>query len=491
MSRSICFRSATELASQIKDEFLTSPELIDACLDRIRRHNGRLNAFRTVFDDRARERAHALQEMVDRGDDTGPLHGVPVAIKDNIAVAGESATVGLRPLLDVTADQNQTVVDRLQDAGAVVVGITRMPELGLATTDNSWTDPTSTPFDPDRNAGGSSGGSASAVAAGMVPIALGTDGGGSIRIPSSFSGTYGVKPTFRRVPRAGRPNAFGSVAPFSEIGPIARTVKDAALVLHVISGPDPRDPFVLPDDETDYVGSIASPLDDLTVAFSPDLGVFAVDERVRAVGEDVVDAFEACGMTVEAVSPQFDRPRSEILDVWYTWAELGYAETAELTKQSTGVDMLGDRRDELHPKMVEMMERGQEYSALEVNLLNVIRTEVFDAIEDVFASGYDVLVAPTLSVPPVENSAEEYTTGPSEVDGEPVDPCMGWCLTYPINLSGHPASSVPAGLTDDGLPVGYQIIGPKFDDDIVLAASKAFETQHPWIETYDAIDLEE
>jgi len=487
MSVSICHMSASQLSLRIRQGDLSPVEVTEAFLARIDEHDARINAYRTVFHEWAREQAREAERAVDDGAVLGPLHGVPVAIKDNADIAGESTAAGKKPLLNHPVEHDSIVVERLREAGAILLGKTHMPELGYGTTDLSWGEPTSTPFDLDRNSGGSSGGSAAAVAAGMAPLALGTDGGGSIRIPASWCGLYGIKPTFRRVPRTsttGR-NAFKSIKPFSEFGPLARSVEDAALMLDVIAGPHAEDVFTLPDDETDYLGSVLDTIDGLDVAFSPDLDIFPVAGEVREIVTDAIPAFERVGATVEETEIGSERPQTELCATWMAWVDVSRATSAELLKRD-GIDLLGAHRDELHPELVESIERGREWSAVEHSLIDAVRTEVAEAVRSTF-DRYDLLVAPTLAVPPVENADDGYTVGPSEVDDEAVDPHLGWCLTYPFNFTGHPAASIPAGFTDDGLPVGLQIVGPRFAEDRVLAASAAFERVRPWTDSYPSL----
>jgi len=480
MSTDLAFAPATDLADRIARGDLSPVELVETHLDRIDAHDDALNAYVHVAADRAREAAREAERAVADGAELGPLHGLPVAVKDLNDVAGMPTTDGSVPLADDVPETSEPLVERLEAAGAIVLGKTNTPEFGhKGTTDNRLFGPTSTPFAPDRNAGGSSGGSAAAVTAGLAPLAQGTDGGGSIRIPSSWCGCYGIKPTWRRVPRRYRPNGF-SHTPFSDAGPHARTVADAALMLDAVSGLHPTDPMVSPDDDVDYLSAVDRPIDGLDVAYSPDLDVFPVDERVAAVVEDAAYAFEEAGATVTEVDLGLDYSRDRIIDAYLTGFQVGYAELAATLKRTRGIDYLGDDRTDACPAFVDLIEAGREYSAVEYRRADVVRTGVFDAVQSLFES-YDLLVSPTLAVPPVENAgADEQTLGPTTVAGESVDPLVGWCLTYPFNMTGHPAANVPAGFTDGDLPVGLQLVGPRYDEGTVLAASAAFERVRPW-----------
>ncbi|WP_458189631.1 amidase [Haladaptatus sp. NG-WS-4] len=409
-----------------------------------------------------------------------------MAVKDLFDFkAGVRNTMGSKPFESFVPDQSATYVERLEAAGAIVVGKTNTPEFGhKGTTDNRIIGPTSTPFDLDRNAGGSSGGSAAAVADGIVPIAQGSDGGGSVRIPASFCGVYGFKASFGRVAQAIRPDAFLTHTPTIHAGPLTRTVEDAAVMLDVMTGPHPRDPLSVPDENPDYRGAVRRGIEDLDIAYSPTFEVFPVDERVRDVTEDAVGAFEEAGATVETVELDIERSQRELADLWLREIGTLYHSAVEGFKDE-GIDLLGEHRDELCPEFADLLEETQDMSVVEYKRDEHVRTEVYDAIQDVFLE-HDLLVTPTLAVPPVENEddPDTQTVGPTEIEGESVDPLIGWCLTYPINFTGHPAASIPAGLTDDGLPVGLQIVGDRFADTDVLAASGAFERVRPWHDSY-------
>ncbi|MGI8909088.1 MAG: amidase [Rubrobacteraceae bacterium] len=476
---------ATELAARIRRRDLSPVEVVEAFLERIAERNARINAYVTVIGDEAHEAAREAERAIASGEDLGPLHGVPVAIKDLFDYkAGVRNTYGLKPMADYIPERSATYVERLESAGAIVLGKTNTPEFGhRGITDNLLFGPTSTPFAPGKNAGGSSGGSAAAVADGLAPIAQGSDGGGSIRIPASFCGVYGIKATFGRVASASRPDAFLSHTPFTNSGPLSRTVEDAALMLGVMAGPHPRDPFSLPDDGSDYLAATRRSITGMKIAYSPNFDIFPVEEEVLSVVGEAVRAFEEVGAHVEEASVGLKHDQRELSGIWMREVGVRYAEIAANFKKDGIVDLLGDHREDLTPQLVNLLETGQKMSALDYRLDDVTRTEVFDAIQDLFER-YDLLVTPTLAVPPFDNAEDGNTVGPSEINGEAVDPLLGWCLTYPINYTGHPAVSVPAGFTAEGLPIGMQIVGRRFADEAVLAASAAFERMRSWHDSY-------
>jgi amidase/aspartyl-tRNA(Asn)/glutamyl-tRNA(Gln) amidotransferase subunit A len=484
VSEELRYTPAVELAARIRRRDLSPVEVVENFLRAIEEHNGKLNAYVTVIGDEALEAARRAERTVRAGGELGPLHGVPVAIKDLFDYkAGVRNTYGLKPMADHVPDRDATYVRRFEEAGAVVIGKTNTPELGhRGVTDNLLFGPTSTPYSVDKNAGGSSGGSAAAVAAGLAPIAQGTDGGGSIRIPASFCGVYGFKATFGRVAAAARPDAFVSHTPYSHSGPLSRTVEDAALMLGVMVGPDPRDPLSLPDGGEDFLAATRRSVRGLRIAYSPDFDIFPVEREVEAIVRDAARAFEDAGADVEEARVGLAHDQRELCAVWMREIGVKCAGIFEAFARD-GRDLLRDHRHELSPELVGLIEAGHRLSAIEYKRDEVTRTEVFDALEDLFEE-YDLLVTPTLAVPPFDNAGNGNTVGPSRVNREEVDPLLGWCLTYPVNYTGHPAASIPAGLTDAGLPVGMQMIGRRFEDATVLAASAAFERARPWQDSY-------
>ncbi len=478
--------SAVDLARRLRERELSAVEVAEACLRRIDDENPRINAFTTVTHDLALEAARRCDEAVAAGRSLGVLHGVPVAIKDLFDFrAGVRSTFGSLPLKDFVPKETALYVQRLEDAGAVIVGKTNAPEFGhKGVTDNFVSGPTRNPFDLDRNSGGSSGGAAAAVAAGMVPLAQGTDGGGSIRIPASWCGVYGIKPSFGRVGDIARPNAFISASPFISAGPLARSVGDAALMLEAMTGPHPRDPHSLP--AAPSLSKVhADGLRGRRVAFSPDLGGFPVDPDVAATVLNSLDALASAGAVVEPVDITLPADQFELAALWGRLMGVLYSDSLSAVL-GWGVDLIRDHLDELTPAFRDMLMAAQTRTALEARADERLRTEVLDAVQDAF-DGHDFLVTPTLAVTAVSNRDDGLTTGPLEVGGVPVDPSIGWCLTYPFNFTGHPAASVPAGLSN-GLPVGLQIVGQRHDDAGVLAASAAFEQAVPWMSIYSHTD---
>jgi Asp-tRNA(Asn)/Glu-tRNA(Gln) amidotransferase A subunit family amidase len=474
------FESAVALAARLRNREVTAVEVAETFLRRIDDENPRINAFVTVTHDLALESAARCDAAAASGHFFGPLHGVPIAIKDlGEDRVGVRTTQGSIPLKDYVSTTTSVFIERLEEAGAVIVGKTNAPEFGhKGVTDNLVTGPTRNPFDTTRNSGGSSGGAAAAVAAGMVPLAQGSDGGGSIRIPASWCGLYGLKPSSGRIADIARPNAFITSSPYSSVGPLARSVADSALMLQTMAGPHPRDPISLP--------ALASPLTDIAgdglrgkrIGYSADLGGFPVDPKVAAVVEQSLKALESAGAIVERVDVTLPADQFELAELWGRLMGLLYSDSVEGYRQQ-GYDIVGEHLHELTPVFRDILVSALSRTAIEARKDEHLRSAVYDAIEDAFI-GYDFLASPTLAVTAVKNRDDGLTTGPSEVGGVAVDQSIGWCLTYPFNFTGHPAASLPAGLSD-GLPVGLQLIGRRHQDAALLAASAAFERESPWL----------
>jgi amidase/aspartyl-tRNA(Asn)/glutamyl-tRNA(Gln) amidotransferase subunit A len=483
MSDALAYLSAAELALRIRRKDISPVEVMERTIARIEARNPSLNALIHLGFDDARHAAKEAEAALMHGDAVGPLHGVPAAIKDLFDFKpGWPATFGgVRALKDNIAHWHCPFAERIEKGGAILVGKTNSPVMGFrGTCDNYLFGPTRNPFDVTRNPGGSSGGSAAAVADGLLPLAEGTDAGGSIRIPAAWCGVYGYKASYGRVPVIIRPNAFAGDLPFVFEGPITRTVEDAALAMHVLAGYDRRDPLSL-DETVDFVGATRRSIRGLKIAYSPDFDVFPVDRRIAATVATAVRAFEEAGAHVEVVKLGIKRSQQELSDLWSRLMmplNLGAFEAVK----AAGLDLLTDHADDFPPEYLRWIEVGKRMTISDLNRDQAMRSEVYDAIEGVLAD-YDLIVTPTLAAMPVENRTDGNTMGPSEVNGEPVDPLIGWCLTYPVNFTGHPACSIPAGMVD-GLPVGMQIIGRRYADTDVLAASAAFERLRPWADTY-------
>ncbi len=478
----LCQLAATELVDLLRRRVVSPVEVLDAYLERLFAVNRRINAMVSHRAERAREEAVSLGDAMASGVPCPPLAGLPVLVKDLFDfVPGLPNTFGSVPFARFMPDRPSAAVARLTAAGAIVVGKTNVSEFGhLATTDNRLTGPTSCPFDLAANAGGSSGGSAAAVAAGMAPLATGSDGAGSIRVPAALCGVVGLKPTFGRVPSTSRPNGFRGAAPLVQSGPLARSVADAGLLLSVLAGPHPRDPLSLPDDGFDALRIPAAT--GVRIAYCPTLGGFPVEaEVVDVVGRAAAGLASACGL-VEQVELRLPAPPPELAAVVRRWMAASIDDAFEGFRQA-GVEAATGHLDALSESLRDLLHGAGEQTVRAAKADDQLRTGVHDAFEDLFEH-FDAIVSPTTAVAGVPNATEGVTVGPREVAGRPVDPLIGWALTFPANMTGHPAASVPAGRTAGGRPVGLQIIGRRFEDATVLAVARAVEEASPWRHWY-------
>jgi amidase len=471
--------SVRTLAADVRDGNRSSVDLVEGSLDRIEA-TSELNAFITVLEGRARERAREIDAAIARGEDPGPLCGVPVAIKDlGSRKRGVRHTLGLEQLADNVATSDSIDVERLEAAGAVVVGTTSTPALGhTIRTENRLVGATPTPFDHERSAGGSSGGSAAALSAGSVRLATGSDVGGSLRIPASCCNVVGLKPTLGVVPKRDSTDGFSSHTPFLVGGPMARTVEDTALMLDVLAGPDGRDPHSVPDTGTDYVAATNRPASDLSVAYSPNLDLQPVAPKVRETVGSAVDDLAAAGVTVDPVDVSLP-PYDELSMAYVTQVGVSFRASADRIAAEYGIDF---ETADLEPTVRATIGLADGIEAADARGRNVPRTAAYDGIQAAL-SGHDALITPTLTVPPYgKRLADDY---PTEIDGKsvrgvPTDAMLTWVF----NLTGHPAVSVPAGLTDGGLPVGLQVVGRRHAESDVLAVAAALEEARPWADRY-------
>ena len=480
----LAYESVTGLAARIRQRDLSPVEVVDFFIDRIERHNPALNAMVIFGFEEARIRARAAEDALMSGSPIGPLHGVPLAIKDcfDFKPGWRNTFGGVPALKDYVASSWSLWPERVEQAGGIIIGKANSPTFGFrGTCDNYLFGPTRNPFDLSKNSGGSSGGSAAAVAAGLVPLAEGGDGGGSIRIPAAWCGVYGFQHSFGKVPVRVMPNLFGSTSPYIHEGPLTRTVEDAALLLSVTAGYHPDDPHSYPSND-DFRGAIRRPIRGMRIAYTGDFGTFPVEAVVSDHVRQAVQVFAEAGAIVEDVEFDLRHGQAALCDLWCRMIIRHSLLGLDGLKRE-GYDVLRDNPEDFPPQFLHWLDIGRGLSTLHQLQDQAMRSDVYRAMQDVLAR-YDLIVSPTLACMPVENADDGNTVGPSEINGEAVNPLIGWCLTYLTNLTGHPAASVPAGLSRSGLPVGLQIIGRRHADVDVFAASAEFERRRPWRDHY-------
>ena len=447
--------TATELVESFRKRTVSPVEVTRAVLERIEKWNPVFNAF-CLVSDKALDEAKASEARWMAGQPKGLLDGVPVSIKDIILTRGWPTLRGSKTV-DPKGPWNDDApaTARLREHGAVILGKTTTPEFGWkGVTDSPLTGITRNPWNKAKTPGGSSGGAAAAVASGMGPLAVGTDGGGSIRIPCSFTGLFGIKASFGRVP-AWPLSPFGTVA---HVGPMTRSVADAALMLNVLSLPDARDWHALPYDARDYRTGLDHGIADLRIAYSPDLGYAKVDKEIKELVGKAVAVFEELGAKVEEKHPGFEDPAPIFTTHWFSGA-------AFLMK--------GIKNQELvDPGLREVAAAGAKITASEI-LEAQLKRGALGTHMNLFHRDYDLLVTPTLSIAAFDAGKE---VADKMLQGRWTD----WTpFTFPFNLTQQPAASIPCGLTKAGLPVGLHLVGPRYADALVLRAARAFESARP------------
>lgn len=478
--------SVTETARLVRDRELSAQEVVHEALARIDEREPALGAVTHVAPDEALKAADVLDRRIAYGEQVGPLAGVPTLVKDLYGfVPGWPTTMGGLPALKAArgpAEVWSRYPRAVVDADAVLVGQTNSSSFGFrGVTDNVLFGPTRNPFDLSRNAGGSSGGAAAAVAAGLVPVAGASDAGGSIRIPAAWTNTFGFQPTTGLVPSTPRPVGF-HLGPFLYEGPVTRNVADAALVMNALQGYDPRDPSSAPGRAEDFMSHLGRGIAGMRIGFTPDFGGFPVQPEVRAVIAAAVTVFEELGAFVEPIDLVLPAPHEDLSRMWLRSVATLMLRDVE-DHQARGIDLGAE--DGIPEQARTWMDAASHMTMREVLDDRAMRTGVHDAMVRA-QERVDLIVGPTVVALPVENGPRGQTTGPANVDGVAVDPLIGWCPTYLTNFSGAPSASVPAGLAD-GLPVGLLVIGRPHRDGDVFAAAAAIERIRPWQHLYPAM----
>ena len=467
MDAELAFAPAAELRRLIDRGEVSCVELTELFYRRIEDFNPQLNAYLTLCPERALAAARRAQDVVQRGESRGPLHGIPVSVKDLELTEGITTTLGSALFRDRVPEYDSVVVERVKAAGTIILGKTNTPEFGLSgTTENQLGEPCRNPWDTTRTPGGSSGGAAAALAAGLCTLATGSDGGGSIRIPASFSGVFGIKPSQGRVPRYG---GYGRPAAnhFSQSGPMSRTVADTALLLQVLSGPDPRDPTSMRETPPDFTAQLHHGVKDWRIAWSPDLGYAGVEPEVLRLTEAAARVFAELGATVETPQLEIENPFNAFWDVFATASYTSYGH------------LLAARGSEFTDYGRRALQHGMSVTGADLSRA-LLRVDQLRRQMETFFDDYDLLLTPTMPTPafPLEQR-------PTVIGGQEVDPFWGYLpFTFPINMTGQTAASIPCGFSADaasqGMPIGLHIVGPRGSEAKVLQAAAAFEQARPW-----------
>jgi Asp-tRNA(Asn)/Glu-tRNA(Gln) amidotransferase A subunit family amidase len=458
----LSFLSAVSMAEQIRQKKLSPIELVEAHLARIEKLNPKLNAFVQVDAEGARRQARAAEDAVARNERMGPLHGVPVSIKSSIEVKGMRCEAGSKLRAGFVAAQDAPLVSRLRKAGAIILGNTNAPELLMAwETDNLLYGRTNNPWDLSRTPGGSSGGEAAAIAAGCSAGGVGSDGGGSIRVPAHFSGICGLKPTPGRIPATGHfPTSVGPFALLGVVGPMARTVADLKVLFEVMQGPDDGDPSAVPV-PVRWPGR--DDLKKLRIGYFEDDGRTPVTPETRAAVRTAAEALKCAGFEVEPFRPEGLEPARQL---W--WQFFGIAGGMLLGPMTKG------RESDLSPILkqfsswvaAEPSHTGQ--TLLDTWILrDVVRMQVFSQMRE-----YPILLCPVASIPAFRHGERTWN-----IEGQTVQYLDAWSYTEWFNLLGTPAAAVPVGSSNEGLPIGVQIVARPWQEELVLAVAAELESQ--------------
>jgi amidase len=453
----LCFLTAHELARRIRDRELSCVEVMQAHLAQIERINPQVNAIVTLLPEQAMAGARAADAALAHGDPAGPLHGLPIAHKDLTLTKGIRTTYGSPIFKDFVPDQDALIVERLRRAGAITIGKTNTPEFGAGSqTFNPVFGATRNPYDLSKTCGGSSGGAAVALACGMLPIADGSDMGGSLRNPASFSNVVGLRPAPGRVPIWPSEAAWATL---SVAGPMARTVADVALMLSAIAGPDPRSPNAIVEPGEVFARPLERDFAGVQIAWSRDLGGLPVDPRVTAVIDAQRPVFAALGCAVEDADPGWDGADAAF-KAWRAWHfELSHGQ------------FLDTQRDQLKDTVIWNIEEGRRLSGPQLAAAERQRSALYQRLRE-FMQRYEFLVLPVSQVPPFDIE-QPYIT---EINGVALDTYIDWMRScYYVSATGLPAISVPCGFTPEGLPVGVQIVGRHQSEWGLLQLAHAFE----------------
>jgi amidase len=453
----ICYLTAREIREKIHNRELSAVEVMDAHLMQIERVNSTVNAIITLHSDRAMDSAKAADAAIAKGEYIGPLHGLPTAVKDLTPTKGMRTTFGSPIFKDNVPNQDAIIVERIKKAGAIIIGKTNTPEFGAGSqTFNAVFGATLNPYDTSKTCGGSSGGAGVSLACRMLPIADGTDLGGSLRNPANFNNVVGFRPSPGRVP-AVSPLGWDTL---SVQGPMARTVGDVALFLSAIAGPDNRSPISIDQPGTAFAAPLGRDFTGVRIAYVPDLNGLPIDARVASIIETTVGVLESLGCVVDQAAPDFSNA-DEVFKTLRAWRAASLR--AELLKEHRGL---------IKDTVISEIEAGLKLTASIVGRAEEMRTTYFNRVRT-FMETYEFMVMPVNQVPPFDVTIEY----PTEINGVQMETYIDWMKScYYISSLGLPAASVPCGFTPEGLPVGLQIVGRHHDDFGVLQLANAFET---------------
>lgn len=488
--------SAIELGSLVNERKVSPTEVVKYFESRIDARNDSINAFTYTKFEEAEQAAADLEKRISSNEEVGPLAGVPIALKDFLPSkkGWTHSHGGVRSIADKVDDYSSPFTEACESMGAISLGKTNAPAFGFrGLTDNHMYGPTSTPFNPLYNSGGSSGGSCSAVSAGLVLAAEQGDAGGSARCPAAWCGCFGFKPSAGIVPSICRPDAWTATHPYCCGSPATKTVDDAALILNAMIGYSPDDPIsvITPENLKDLrryknILQNSKPLAGMKIGVTYDFKLFPTPVvEIRNAIDTVLRLLEGAGAEVITADFQFNHDREEIEDAWLRGICIDTAVDMELWKRD-GYDLPKDHSDEVASAFLKWNDIAIHSTMMDYRKFHEVRTDILDAHNRVFKD-CDIIIAPVSGCMQILNShvgPDGLVIGPDYISGEPVDPLIGFCYTYLENMIGTPAASIPAALSSDNLPVGVQVIGRRYHDDDVLKVCYFLESANPWRHWY-------
>ena len=480
------YLTALEIGKLVNEKKITPTEVLKYFEKRINERNKSINAFVYTRFEEAYKEAAKLEERLNKGEYCGIFAGVPFALKDFLpSKKGWTHSHGGVKCLVLEDPCDSLFCEVMEAEGGIAIGKTNAPAYGFSgTTDNKMYGATSTPFNPLYNSGGSSGGSAAAVADGLVPIAEGGDAGGSLRVPAACCNLVGFKAGYGSIPMVNRPDAYSAVHPFCVGGGLCKSVLDSIALYKLMARYESRDPFSNMkvrnnDDLFDYIEGNKK----FRVAFTYDFDLFEVEDEVKKIVREAVDKFKECGYDVEEGHFDFKHSAIEFSEEWCKGITIDCALDINHAKEN-GIDYLKDYKEDFPEIFIHYKEICDKLTIEDLYKFNLARTDILDNFENIFDK-YDLIISPTICCLPIKNNKNGFTFGPDMINGKKCESLIGWCETFLANFVSYPAISVPAGLANLNLPVGMQIIGKRYEENNVLKAARDFEKISPWFDNFE------
>jgi len=480
------YLSASEIGRLVNNKQITPTEVLDYFIERINKYNDIVNAFVYTKFDYAYEKAKELESRLEKGENLGVFAGVPFALKDFLpSKKGWTHTYGGVKCLERVDEVDSLFCKVMEENGGIAIGKVNAPSYGFrGVTDNLLYGATKNPFNTKYNAGGSSGGSSAAVASGLIPIAEGGDAGGSIRVPASCCNLVGFVAGFGSIPMVNRPDAFSATHPYCVEGGLVKTVDEAIALYKLMAKYNSRDPYNnMCLRNMNEFNSLVNTKKPLKIAFTYDFDIFSIEPIIKDKLDEVVSIFKNANYKVDLVHFNFKHTANELSEAWCKGITIDCALDLNFEKEK-GNDYLKTNKKDFPEEFIYYKELCDKMTIKDLYDFNLARTDVLDNFEDVFKD-YDLIISPTMCTKPIKNEPNGKTKGPKEINGKKVESLVGWCETFLVNFVSYPAISLPISLTEENLPIGFQIIGRRYREDEVFNAAKIYEALNPWDKYYE------